>query len=664
MPSCSIICFFVPLLVLSLNAQIAAADLSLVLKTPTVRAGDTLQYHSSTLRVQGEVLSASQVTEVAINGQPAALGARDLEVEGLEETGTPFQGVVVLRAGDNPVEVKARTTEGQTASLRFTVKVSSADLSGTVYALIVGIDDYQDPRINDLRYAQADAQAVKEALIHPEYGIVRPENLRLLTGAEATYRNISVAVEERLVRKAGKAEDMAFFYFAGHGAEGPHISRGAAYYLVPYDADVSNLLSTAIEKGRLQFLWGAVGAARKVFITDACHSGGLQDMRVLTAKGFEAVEGFITLAAARADQRSWELPRLGHGIFTYALSQGLQGMADREGGNGDGFTSAVELGAYLKAQVERMAAEIGAEQAPIVELVPGAAQVVVATSQGQPLPLWTPNAAPILPPEGAMKVTMHFREKEEHPRVVVAIQGEGGNKELGNITATALVNRFLATSDFFRFVDPSAIDAVLKEQAGLAFSEMPGDLAAVARAVEADLILTGRAKTEASGAGAAELLGTTVSSFQAHLSARVVYANSGEIIQAMNVQTPAMHLNPEMARRQALEKAGAELADRFMGPVVERWSELRRERPNGQMMVNQVGDYETLQALEKAMEILQPAVRGLNWRSSARDEAIYEFETSARPQEVARLLEEKGLPGFKVGKVEATESRLSFVAKP
>ena len=257
---------------------------------------------------------------------------------------------------------------------------------------------------------------------------------------------------------------------------------------------------------------------------------------------------------------------------------------------------------------------------------------------------------------------MRFQEQDQRPRVVVAIRDEGGSKDLGQVTVTAIMNRFLEVSEEFRFVEPGALVAALKEdQAELAFSEAPGDIAAVARAVAADLMLTGTIKSEASGAAANELLGATMQSFQAHLNARVVYANSGEVIQALNVQKPGLHINPEMARRQALEKAGVELADQLMGPMLERWSELRRERPNGQLTIQNLSDFEELQALEEGLEGLAPAVQELSWRSAGEGLAVYEFDTSARPKEVADLLKKKGVPGFKVRKVKATKSRLSFV---
>ena len=652
-------------LILALSAVGAFAEVTIVVHEPDVWEGAAIEHDASTLRIRGEVTTEGEVQEVTLNGRAAALGARDLVVEELGEEGAPFQGALVLAAGDNRVEIVARTSDGQSGKLRFSVRVDASSLGGTAYALVVGINDYKDARISDLRYAEPDARAVVEALTHPQYGIVKAENVKMLLSAEATYRNVSMALEEQLVRQATKPEDVVFFYFAGHGAEGPHVSRGAAYYLVPHDADLRNLLSTAIDKGRLQFLWGAMGAARKVFITDACHSGGLQDMKILSATGLETVEGFITLAAARADQRSWELPRLGHGIFTYSLTEGLKGAADREGGNGDGFVSAEELGNYLQGQVGKLAAEVGADQTPVVDLVPGAGGVLIGTSNGQFLPPWQAQAAPaVLSAGGAIKVTMRFRESEKNPKVVLAIRDEGGDANLGKLVEVAIINRFLEVSEAFRFVEPGAIAAALdQEQVALAYSENPGDLAAVARAVAADLLLTGQAKSETSGKAAEELLGTAVTSFQAYLSTRVVYANSGEIIQALNVQKPGMHLNPEMARRQALEKAGVELADQLMGPMIERWSELRRARPNGSMTVENVGDLDVMEALEEALLSLEPAVQNLNWRSYAEGKALYEFDTKAKPKAVADRLENQGLPGFKVARIKARKTRLTFLVK-
>ena len=641
------------------------AQMRIALYEPALGPGDRLRHDRFDLLVRGEVIADLEVEKILLNGELVAGRSRDLEIEELSVEGTPFEGRLVLRAGDNPVEVVARAADGSEAVLRFTVEVETVGLDGAAFALIVGIDDYADARIADLRFAEADARLVRNALTHPEYGVVPPENVRLLTGREATYRNISVALEEHLVRRAQRPQDVVFFYFAGHGAEGPHVTRGAAYYLVPHDADLRNLLSTAIEKGRLQFLWGAVGAARKVFITDACHSGGLQDMRVLTAAGFEAVEGFITLAAARADQRSWELPRLGHGIFTHVLHQGLAGAADREVGDGDGLVEAGELGLYLERQVRVLAAEIGAEQSPVVELGSAAGEMVLGTKAGQALPPWSPPVPAVQATSGPLRVELRFGRQERRPRVIVVLRDEDGAAQGGRVAATAAMQRLLEAGDAFSLIEPEAVEQVLgKGQVELAFSAATADIAAVARAVEADLIISGSVRSTASSAAAQELLGSAVQSFQAHISARAVYAATGEVAYALNVQQPGLHIEAEMARRQALEKAGAALADQLMGPMLEGWSQWRRGRPDGQLTVENAHSLDLLHRLEDGLAAFAPVLRQLEWRSFAAGKGVYEFDAEGGPAAVAQQLREKGLAGFRMGPVEVRGRRLWFAAEP
>lgn len=58
--------------------------------------------------------------------------------------------------------------------------------------------------------------------------------------------------------------------------------------------------------------------------------------------------GRVLIAAGQADQLAFEDPKLGHGIFTYYLLQGLAGHADVDG---DGYVTALELSSYVTSEV-------------------------------------------------------------------------------------------------------------------------------------------------------------------------------------------------------------------------------------------------------------------------------------------------------------------------
>jgi len=83
-----------------------------------------------------------------------------------------------------------------------------------------------------------------------------------------------------------------------------------------------------------------IGAERILLIVDACKSGGSVDVfagsmdrKVLRDVARDA--GVAVLAAARPDQLAAELPKLGHGAFTYVVLQGLSGRADRDPADGE-----------------------------------------------------------------------------------------------------------------------------------------------------------------------------------------------------------------------------------------------------------------------------------------------------------------------------------------
>ena len=62
------------------------------------------------------------------------------------------------------------------------------------FAVIIGINEYVDPNIPNLRFARADAEAIHDVLIDPAIGRFKPENVTLLVDGEATERNIRSAL--------------------------------------------------------------------------------------------------------------------------------------------------------------------------------------------------------------------------------------------------------------------------------------------------------------------------------------------------------------------------------------------------------------------------------------------------------------------------------------
>lgn len=247
------------------------------------------------------------------------------------------------------------------------------------HALIVGVDEYAtDSGLASLRFAVADATALRDALTDPTTGTFDAANVHLLaTGgrdraAAPTRANIFNTLS-RLTNRLGP-EDRFLFFFAGHGTTD---EAGNGNYLLPHDASVYTAETMGIELRQGLFRALEKCRARKqVLIVDACHSGLLKGVRgheaggrgpagLALAAGIEQAlnsfskggSGRATLASSSRDQVSHEDNSLGHGVFTYYLVEGLRSLAKEDLSEKvdrglDGQIEAEELFTYVKERVQ------------------------------------------------------------------------------------------------------------------------------------------------------------------------------------------------------------------------------------------------------------------------------------------------------------------------
>ena len=231
------------------------------------------------------------------------------------------------------------------------------------YALVVGVGEYRNlDESRQLLYAQSDAEAMYRVLISPEGGQFPPENVRLLTGPQATLSNIRHAVEEWLPSVATPA-DRVVVYFAGHG-----LVEDGRGYLAPWDLDPDRVAETAYPMAQLgAVMSNRVPARWKVLLTDACHSGKINaetTNEALDQQFSSLPSNFLTLTATREREQSYEDPNLstGFGFFTYFLTQAWRGHADID--PCDGRVTADEVIEYVRSNVRRYARSRSLSQTP------------------------------------------------------------------------------------------------------------------------------------------------------------------------------------------------------------------------------------------------------------------------------------------------------------
>ncbi len=265
----------------------------------------------------------------------------------------------VLPAASEPAE--APTSQAEVNSHSDVDKPSySRPENADNFALVIGIDKYAN--LPEAEYAVHDATAVREhlrALGYPSRNIV------YLEGPKATRTGIQSYLEEWLPRNV-KPQSTVFLYYSGHGAPDP--KTGDAY-LVPWDADVKFLKTTAYPVKQLYASLNALNAKQVIVALDACFSGAggrsvlAKGTRPLVTKvdaGFAPQGGMILFAAASGDEVTSTLDDQGHGMFTYFLLKGLNGEAK----DASGQVSVKSLYDYLLPKVQDEAHRQNRDQTP------------------------------------------------------------------------------------------------------------------------------------------------------------------------------------------------------------------------------------------------------------------------------------------------------------
>jgi hypothetical protein len=237
-------------------------------------------------------------------------------------------------------------------------------LKADTYAVILGLETYSS--IPMVRFASRDATWMKEyatkALGIPESNIYFKTNDQITKNEFDKVFGSGGWLDKRIT--AGKSE--VIFYYAGHGVP----AKDNKAYLVPYDGDPNYAMLTCFPVEQIYTSLNRMKLKHSLVIMDACFTGMNRDNQPLFADArpvflkADLPSGFANLsilAGAASDQMSNAYPDKKHGLFSYFLMKGMQGVADS---NQDKKLTLQELGDYVKTEVSKQAGFLDKEQIP------------------------------------------------------------------------------------------------------------------------------------------------------------------------------------------------------------------------------------------------------------------------------------------------------------
>lgn len=248
------------------------------------------------------------------------------------------------------------------------------------FALLIGVDEYQDQQISRLSGASNDAKALEDALVRYA-GFLREQVILLASDQPVDRQPTRANIIRRLsnLRKAVPKDGLLLVSFAGHGIE-----REGKAYLLPMDAqinsDIDLVEDSSISAESMRDKIRETGVQQVVMILDACRhnpTAGRGNLNNALTKSYvngfnfnfnlrnEKVIAFVTLYAAAVGQVAYEYRYRKQGYFTWALCEGLKGLA----ANKDGEVTLGLLVKYVQEKVaEQVRIDLGKDQIPWAEI--------------------------------------------------------------------------------------------------------------------------------------------------------------------------------------------------------------------------------------------------------------------------------------------------------
>ncbi len=470
----------------------------------------------------------------------------------------------------------------------------------TRWGIIIGINAYDDPSINELQYSTPDARSIYEVLTHPHTGSFKAEHLHLLTsGSENQPTRDNILESLSLLSQIIQAGDTVIFYFSGHG-----LTQNGINYLLPADTRANAPVETGIP---LSKVYQAIQNTRQqIIFFDVCHSGSHRrgegiPLGVMSDTFAEVVlskaTGRVTLTSCNVNESSFDDDNLGYGVFAYYLLEALYGTPDMLS---DKRVTVSEVNRHIVERVKAWAFANRKQQTPqISSNISSEVVLTLPTVEDVSLAPSADVASTVPPPQPARKPLIMVIIPEYYRRSSVLFPA--GETEIIRL----LVERG------YPVVDQQQIQHIrYKDEAKRAAQGDVAAAVALANQFDAEIIIVGEAVSQRT---AGRIPGNIVAC-SGQLVAKAIQTDTGKILATHSMTDKGLDLTEEFAAKKALANVAGKIADYLIGEIEYKWHEIavNYERALTLKVVNVT--FKELLLFEDALQKRIPSVQNVHRR--------------------------------------------------
>lgn len=235
------------------------------------------------------------------------------------------------------------------------------------WAIIIGINDYDDQYIHDLEKSRNDAKGLNDVLLNEgrfDHVFTFTDDKAREDATYATLNNVIGKME--YLRHHIRPDDTLVFSFSGHGVA----DEAGKSYLLMTDSLIASPYLTGLPVSAVTEWIEDLGVKRNILLLDACRNNpgkikGAVDVKKIITANDEPAEVSAILYATSPGKYSHEHLSEPYSVFTVYLLDGLKGKADA---NYDLMITFNELRQYVEQKVYDWSLEYNKFQKPYTRI--------------------------------------------------------------------------------------------------------------------------------------------------------------------------------------------------------------------------------------------------------------------------------------------------------